>query len=282
MLMFFTYAFIGWIIEVIYQAFKHRKFINRGFLFGPFLPIYGLSALVIHTLINQWFGSFTLQSPYYLPFIFLLVVFITTLAELIGGWLLFYFFETRWWDYSHMPYNLYGFISLRFSIIWGILGTSLIAFLHFPFIVPTLDGLSNQVKQTLVYSLSIVFIIDGALTLVALSSFKSLLQEVKTRAERISSHKKLTTNTKEESGFSLKARSLVEGLKQYETVQMLRTVFETLKKERATHKKEKLSKDLETMEDVTKSISESRFYKAFPKMKIKIKKFLSNRKNHDK
>ncbi len=115
---FVIYSFVGWIVEVIYQALKKGKIINRGFLNGPVCPIYGFGMVAV-LLFFDYIDIGDLQEASGL-FLFAIGVVFSTAIELFGGWTLDKLFHTKWWDYSKEKYNLRGYICLKFSIIWGI------------------------------------------------------------------------------------------------------------------------------------------------------------------
>ena len=108
---FFVYAFLGWCVEVAYAAITTRELVNRGFLNGPICPIYGCGMTVMIAVL----GRFTMPSSDMAWYQNVLVAFfggmvITTLVELVGGYILYKIFHTRWWDYSMYRFNLGGFI----------------------------------------------------------------------------------------------------------------------------------------------------------------------------
>ena len=118
---FFVYAFLGWCVEVAYAAITTRELVNRGFLNGPICPIYGCGMTVMIAVL----GRFTMPSSDMAWYQNVLVAFfggmvITTLVELVGGYILYKMFHTRWWDYSMYRFNLGGFICPRFSLLWGL------------------------------------------------------------------------------------------------------------------------------------------------------------------
>ncbi len=115
---FVIYSFVGWIVEVIYQALKRGKIINRGFLNGPVCPIYGFGMVAVLLFFN-YIEIDNLQEASGF-FLFIIGILFSTVIELFGGWTLDKLFHTRWWNYSNEKYNLHGYICLKFSIIWGI------------------------------------------------------------------------------------------------------------------------------------------------------------------
>ncbi|MCQ2501506.1 MAG: hypothetical protein MJ117_09205 [Lachnospiraceae bacterium] len=112
MAFFLIYAFLGWVLEVAFHVVTMGQFINRGFLNGPLCPIYGIGMVGIITLLEPLSGNTFL--------LFIGGTIFATTVELIGGFILYKLFHLRWWDYSKEPFNLGGFICLRFSIAWGL------------------------------------------------------------------------------------------------------------------------------------------------------------------
>lgn len=143
--LFFLYSFLGWCVEVAYAAITTRRLVNRGFLNGPVCPIYGCGMTVMIFLL----GRFSIPmpgaaDPWYVRLIavFFGGMIITTLTELVGGYLLYKLFHTRWWDYSSYRFNLGGFICPQFSLLWGIGSVILMLFVH-----PLLNGSSAHIPR---------------------------------------------------------------------------------------------------------------------------------------
>ena len=109
---FFVYAFLGWCAEVSYAALHTGRFVNRGFLNGPVCPIYGFGMAAVLWILRPLMGNTVL--------LFLGSVVLTSLLEWLTGLVLEKLFHQRWWDYSGEPFNLGGYICLRFSLYWGL------------------------------------------------------------------------------------------------------------------------------------------------------------------
>lgn len=103
-LFFFIYCFIGWVWESCYVSAKSGKWVNRGFLHGPALPIYGSGAIVI--LVS------TIGVRESIPLIFLFGMISSTILEFVTGYCMERMFGVRYWDYSKKPFNLMGHICL--------------------------------------------------------------------------------------------------------------------------------------------------------------------------
>lgn len=109
---FLLYSVLGWCAEVIFQATRRGKFINRGFLNGPVCPIYGVGVALIAAALTPLSDR--------LWALFLGGMALTSALEFLTGFLLEKLFDDKWWDYSKEPFNLMGYICLRFSLAWGV------------------------------------------------------------------------------------------------------------------------------------------------------------------
>lgn len=119
---FLIYAFLGWCSEVAFAAVNKGSFVNRGFLNGPVCPIYGFGMLIVVTCL--W----NLRSNVIL--LFLGSAALTTALEFVTGFVLEKFFHDKWWDYSDMPFNIKGYVCLKFTILWGLAASFIIGAVH--------------------------------------------------------------------------------------------------------------------------------------------------------
>lgn len=115
-LFFSVMAFAGWIIETVYRSYNEKKFVNAGFLSGPFLPIYGFGAVIITGIHIE-----ARQFPEVISWIITLLS--PTILEYFGSWIMEKIFKLKLWDYSKERFNLNGRICLKFSVIWAFLAT---------------------------------------------------------------------------------------------------------------------------------------------------------------
>lgn len=111
LLYFFLYSFLGWCTEVAYATVKERRFVNRGFLGGPWCPIYGVGVSAVVTLLDGFQDS--------LLFLYLSSFVLVTLIEGMTGFIMDKIFHHKWWDYTGLPFNIGGYVCLPFSIAWG-------------------------------------------------------------------------------------------------------------------------------------------------------------------
>lgn len=118
---FFIFSVIGWLIEVSLKSIQFHRFINRGFLVGPYCPIYGLGALLI-VMSNEWIGRYDSSNA----IIFLNSVLICGFIEYFVSYFLEKFYHARWWDYTNRPMNLHGRIWIGNLILFGLGGLSIV------------------------------------------------------------------------------------------------------------------------------------------------------------
>ena len=123
-LLFFFYCFCGWIWESCYVSLRQRRWVNRGFLHGPLLPIYGSGAIIILFV--------TLPVERDLRLVWLLGMLAATALEYVTGAVMERLFQVRYWDYSSQKFNLNGHICLSSSVAWGFFSIFLVRFLHPP------------------------------------------------------------------------------------------------------------------------------------------------------
>ena len=156
-LFFFCYCFFGWIWECFYVSVKHAwkekhwKFINRGFLHGPVIPIYGFAAITI--LLS------TIRLRDYTLAVYAAGALTATLFELFTGTVMERIFKVKYWDYSNMPLNYNGHICFFVSLFWGFFSVLLVKVIHVP-VEGVIMGFPEFVAEMIAFSLMAVFIHD--------------------------------------------------------------------------------------------------------------------------
>ncbi|MGM0435486.1 MAG: putative ABC transporter permease [Bacillota bacterium] len=274
-LMFFTYAFLGWILEVVFYLYKHHKFVNRGFVNGPLVPIYGLSALSLHLLVIRLFDAdFSSFNPLRLIIVFVLISLVTSLLELVGGALLYRFFKARWWDYSKERFNYKGFVSLKYSLIWGVMGTILFTFVHVPYIYPYLDALSPTYKRVATYFLGSYLIVDMTLTIFMLFDFKTRIILLKSRLEMLLVNTETymdAAKTSQITNAKKTLRSALYALKNNRPMGEVRERLDALKRYFAVDSDEKAKQEYGKIRSLLVKLSTSHLTKGFPNLKINLK-----------
>ena len=119
---FYFYCFFGWVFESTFVSVKSRRFVNRGFMRGPFLPIYGSGAITMLLV------SMPFQDNIFLTYIAGCIG--ATILELVTGIAMESLFKVRYWDYSNQRFNYKGHICLSSTIAWGFLTILMTGFVH--------------------------------------------------------------------------------------------------------------------------------------------------------
>ena len=171
---FIIYAFLGWCSEVAFAAVNKGKFVNRGFLNGPVCPIYGVGMLIVVLCL-----LYLRDRPLLL---FLGSALLTTALEFVTGFVLERFFHDKWWDYSDMPFNIKGYVCLKFTILWGLAASFIIGAIH-RFIYMLIEKTPFVLGVILLAVFSAAFIADFTVTLTALVKLPKKLKAM-AEAER--------------------------------------------------------------------------------------------------
>ena len=173
---FFVYAFLGWCTEVSFAALTSGRFVNRGFLNGPVCPIYGVGVVIVLFFLEPLRKNTVL--------LFVGSVLLTSLLEWLTGFVLEKIFHQRWWDYSNEPFNLGGYICLRFSIAWGLACLIVVDIIH-----PSILWLIHLVPHTLGLILLALFsagmLVDLAATVRTIARINRQLTQLDELAGRI-------------------------------------------------------------------------------------------------
>ncbi len=164
-LLFMIYAFLGWVLETIVVSIESKKIVHRGFLVGPYIPIFGVGAILITLLLSDYDKDIFV--------LFIMSCFLGAILEYITSYLMEKIFNTRWWDYSHEKFNLNGRVCLRTTVAFGILGIILIKILN-PFFINLLDNISDFSVSIIVIILAIIFVTDLIVSFRVISKIKSV------------------------------------------------------------------------------------------------------------
>ena len=150
---FYFYCFLGWIWETCYVSVLKAKWVNRGFMRGPFLPIYGSGAIVV--LI------FTLPFRTSPGLVFVVGMVSTTILEYFTGVAMEQMFHVRYWDYSNQRLNLNGHICVTSSLAWGMFSVILTLYGHTP-VERLVSRMSINTLEVIVFVLTVYISIDMA------------------------------------------------------------------------------------------------------------------------
>lgn len=181
LLLFYLYCFIGWIWESCYVSLKKHKWINRGFLKGPLLPIYGSGAIVV--LIS------TLTVENNLLLVFVIGVISATILEYITGVAMEKLFHVRYWDYSKEPFNINGHICLISSLAWGVFSVLLVRFVN-PNIARLVIIIPNGISEVISYIITVFITIDAVQSFNEAMDLKNILIKFTERNDAITNIKK--------------------------------------------------------------------------------------------
>lgn len=201
---FLSYAFIGYIAEVIYCSYMQKKIVNRGFLFGPICPIYGLGSILAVYCLTPLKNNPVL--------VFLLGVLITATLEYYTSYIFEKVFNNKWWDYSYRADNINGRICIGNSIYFG-LGILVVVYLLNPSIEGILINVPSNILIIVSATLFGILIIDLIWSIIIAYNLRTRLivaEELKTAKLKIipkifeSRHKKDLSKIKFKSNRLIK------------------------------------------------------------------------------
>jgi len=176
-LAFILYSFVGWCAEVVLGFIVHKKFINRGFLLGPYCPIYGCGMMLIVLLLKDYTDNFLV--------LFILSMVICLVLEYITSYLMELIFKARWWDYSDKKFNINGRVCLEYALLFGIGGTVVMYIVH-PFVMNIVSKFSGLILLIVGSILLVGFIIDNIISFDAISKINKFeFKEYKDNTEDI-------------------------------------------------------------------------------------------------
>ncbi len=155
-LYFLIISICGWFMEITLQLFEKHRFADRGFLIGPYCPIYGVGGLGITICLTT-----LKEHPIAL---FCVTIVLCGILEYLTSFVMEKLFHARWWDYSNSKFNINGRICLETIIPFGILGLLLIYIVN-PFIFNNLAKLEENVLNIIAIILASIFSIDCIISL---------------------------------------------------------------------------------------------------------------------
>ena len=248
------YAFFGWCVEVLYAAVNSGKFVNRGFLNGPVCRFYGFGMLLVLAVLGP-----VRDNPILL---FLGGMLLTSFLEFLTGFILEKLFHQKWWDYSNTPFNLCGYICLKFSVLWGAAVVLVINVVERP-IEFLLKNLPSKIGMVLLSVLLAAFLADFILTLIAMLKLPKRLRAM----EEIEAGLKKVSNEIGERLYTAADRVMTQDEKLKENL--------TEKRGELEERRLKLEKKRAELEERYKKLTQStslqhrRILKAFPKLSEK-------------
>lgn len=176
---FLIYCFIGWCYESVYVSIKHKRWVNRGFMRGPFLPLYGSGAIVMLVVTIPFRDNLLLT--------FLAGCVGATALEYVTGVCMEALFKIRYWDYSNRRFNFQGHICLAATLAWGAFTILMTRFIHTP-IEHFVLGMPQIVVSIVTTLVTGVCIVDFTLSFRTALDIKDVLvklEEVREEMERL-------------------------------------------------------------------------------------------------
>ena len=173
---FYLYCLIGWIWESCYVSAKSHKWVNRGFLHGPLLPIYGSGALIILIITEPFKQNMVM--------IFFAGMVGATILEYITGYVMEKIFAVRYWDYTGKFMNINGYICLVSTICWGVFSVLMVKVFH-----PPVARLLLRIPDLVIYIgdivISVAFIADIVTSTMEAIDLKKVIREQFEQSERL-------------------------------------------------------------------------------------------------
>lgn len=166
--LFFIYSVLGWVVGTTAAAIQKKKFVDVGFLYGPWCPAYGLGgiafAIFLGELRNEWF------------FLFLGGAILSFLISLATGVVLERIFHRKWWDYSRKRFQFGGYVNLSYLAMWGFASVISICFLNpiLKKLLRMLPGWAGELFLIIVYT---ILAIDFLGTLTGVLAVKSKIKK---------------------------------------------------------------------------------------------------------
>lgn len=235
-----AYSVLGWVCEAVYISIPAKRFINTGFLNGPYCPVYGIGGVLILAVTYPFVS--------YPPLVFITAMLTATVVEYITGWLMESLFQVRFWDYSEYAFNIKGRICLKNSTLFGILGITLTYIVH-----PAIKNLANHIPAVLLRVLiSFVFVVLFADLMITLNSMLRLKERLMSLQKHLAEIERVY---KEYSWFD---KHNLKG-----NISRLRELFQ---KDSSNHELAGILTRLDAL--IEKSQWRFRLIRSFPKMKL--------------
>lgn len=261
---FFLYCFFGWIYESCLVSFQKKAWVNRGFLNGPVIPIYGLGATAVYMILAP------IQNNALCVFAGGMVI--ATVLEYITSYIMEKLFHAKWWDYSNYKYNLQGRVCLLASLLWGFLSILMTGVLQ-PFMNGLIDRIPRRAGEIGGAVIFVLFCSDLTVTVIFTLKLDKKLADLSKIREEITEYLMSTRlyETKEELTDWLEERSVFsipENLKEQFEIkkEQLGQSMKTISREDLEAKIKGFTARYQKSADL-KSFVQKRLVRAFPNMK---------------
>ena len=264
-LLFIIYSVLGWIMEVTCKLIQYKRFINRGFLIGPYCPIYGCGGILITLLLNRYISD---------PFVlFVMAILLCGTLEYLTSWFMEKAFKARWWDYSQRKFNLNGRVCLGTIIPFGILGL-FISYISNPFLLGKIYQIPEIWLNIISGTILVIFIIDNIVSGIVVRFLKKTEVSVSKKEDNT---EEITKQVREILGQkSALHRRLMNAYPKLQAVKIkIMEKQEKIKKQAKEQTEEIATKVEETAKEVSKRVSD-----AGKKMGDKVKTIKVNKKEN--
>lgn len=165
---FFVYSFVGWVIGTILAAYRRKKFVDVGFLYGPYCPSYGICGvllfILLHELHDQWF------------FMFLGGAIISSFVVYMTGFFLQKIFHHKWWDYSRKRFQFGSYVHMPYTILWGLMAIICVEFIE-PTLLNAVHLIPSSVGEILLIIMGVVMAVDFVGTITGILSTRSRVKK---------------------------------------------------------------------------------------------------------
>lgn len=175
-LFFYIYCFCGWVWESAYVSVCQRKLVNRGFLKGPFLPIYGSGAICILIVTLPVRGN--------IPAMCLVGMVSATVLEYVTGYVMERLFKVRYWDYTGKFLNVHGYICLMSTLCWGVMTVLVVDVIHVR-VEKLVLAIPQVWVDTLVMIMTPLLTADFVTSFIAAIHLRDLLEQKERVAEEL-------------------------------------------------------------------------------------------------
>lgn len=202
-LLFTIYAIIGWLMEVTLGLFQHHKFVNRGFLIGPYCPIYGFGGVAITLFLSNFMktiDSVSLVDSLWISTI--VIMFICGTLEYATSYIMEKIFHARWWDYHRFRFNINGRICLETLLPFTIIGQIILRIAN-PVFLNAINSIQQPWLHIITGIILAIFAVDVSVSYNIIHSFKKVSNEAKDNTEEI------TKKVKEIISKSWRGRRLI-------------------------------------------------------------------------
>lgn len=182
--MFLIYSVIGWMWETPFVSIKEKKFINRGFLRGPIIPIYGFAVTTVMLSMSAIDSYLTFHPIINTLIVMIYIALIATIWEYLTSLAMEALFKTRWWNYSNHRFNIEGRIALDASIFWGLGGFVLWRFINGP-VIQLFEVLQGPYFNAVLIFFYVLFAIDTGLTVFELINLRNVVIKLHNASEEV-------------------------------------------------------------------------------------------------